>query len=88
MKSFLYIAAAAMLLTSCNTLFGKYERDTARTEAFVKQLYRDTANADGALAAADTTSFGNLPWREVFTDAQQQIGISSADSLFSLWHRV
>lgn len=78
MKSFLYIAAAAMLLTSCNTLFGKYERDTARTEAFVKQLYRDTANADGALAAADTTSFGNLPWREVFTDAQLQKLIATA----------
>ena len=78
MKSFLYIAAAATLLTSCNTLFGKYERDTARTEAFVKQLYRDTVNADRALSAADTTSFGNLPWREVFTDAQLQKFIATA----------
>ena len=59
MKSFLYIAAAAALLTSCNTLFGKYERDTAHTEAFVKQLYRDTAKADGALATADTSSPSN-----------------------------
>ena len=78
MKSFLYIAAAAALLTSCNTLFGKYERDTAHTEAFVKQLYRDTAKADGALATADTSSFGNLPWREVFTDAQLQKLIATA----------
>ena len=78
MKSFLYIAAAAALLTSCNTLFGKYERDTAHTEAFVKQLYRDTAKADDALATADTSSFGNLPWREVFTDAQLQKLIATA----------
>ena len=78
MKSFLYIAAAAALLTSCNTLFGKYERDTAHTEAFVKQLYRDTTKADGALATTDTSSFGNLPWREVFTDAQLQKLIATA----------
>lgn len=78
MKSFLYLAAAATLLTSCHSLFGKYERDTKGTSAFVQQLYRDTANADGALAAGDTASFGNMPWREVFTDSHLQQLIATA----------
>lgn len=77
MKPLLYIAAAGTLLTSCHTLFGKYERNTAGTEAFVKQLYRDTAS-NAALEASDTASFGNMPWREVFTDAHLQQLIATA----------
>lgn len=78
MKPLIYIAAAATLLTSCHSLFGKYERDETGTAAFVKQLYRDTTRNDGALQVADTASFGNLPWREVFTDAHLQKLIATA----------
>ena len=78
MKSFLYIAAAATLLTSCHSLFGPYERNTAHTASFVEHLYRSTPQQDSASTTTDTTSFGNLPWREVFNDAHLQQLISTA----------
>ena len=78
MKSFLYIAAAATLLTSCHSLFGTYERNTAHTASFVEHLYRSTPQQDSASTTTDTTSFGNLPWREVFNDAHLQQLISTA----------
>lgn len=37
-----------------------------------KGLVRDTVSLTDTLAVADTTSFGNLPWRSVFTDPQLQ----------------
>ena len=40
-------------------------------------LYRDTASVNDTLAA-DTANFGNLPWREVFTDPQLQTLIEQA----------
>ena len=40
-------------------------------------LYRDTI-AGGDTLAADTANFGNLPWKEVFTDAQLQTLIEQA----------
>lgn len=48
---------------SCG-LYSKYERPEVNTEG----LIRDWASASDTLLATDTTSFGNLPWREVFTD--------------------
>ena len=33
---------------------------------------RDTVSITDTLAVADTTTFGNLPWRSVFTDPQLQ----------------
>ena len=78
MKSFLYIAAAATLLTSCHSLFGTYERNTAHTASFVEHLYRSTPQQDSASTTTDTTSFCNLPWREVFNDAHLQQLISTA----------
>jgi NodT family efflux transporter outer membrane factor (OMF) lipoprotein len=35
-------------------------------------LVRDTVSLTDTLAVADTTSFGNLPWRSLFTDPQLQ----------------
>ena len=37
-----------------------------------KGLVRDTVSLTDTLAVVDTTSFGNLPWRSVFTDPQLQ----------------
>ena len=59
--------SAAMLLTSCG-LYNKYERPGVDT----KGLVRDTQSLTDTLAVQDTTSFGNLPWRTVFTDPQLQ----------------
>ena len=43
----------------------------------VEGLYRDTV-AGGDTLAADTANFGNLPWKEVFTDAKLQTLIEQA----------
>ena len=59
--------SAALLLTSCG-LYNKYERPDVDT----KGLFRDTVSLTDTLAVADTTSFGNLPWRSLFTDPQLQ----------------
>ena len=65
-KSFNFLIAAT-LLSSCG-LYNKYERPEVDT----KGLVRDTVSITDTLAVADTTTFGNLPWRSVFTDPQLQ----------------
>ena len=70
MKHTLLICSAALLLTGCSTLFGRYERDTEHAKQATRALYRDTTAVGGALTVTDTASFGNTPWRQVFTDPQ------------------
>ena len=65
-KSFNFLIAVS-LLSGCG-LYNKYERPEVDT----KGLVRDTVSITDTLAVADTTSFGNLPWRSVFTDPQLQ----------------
>jgi multidrug efflux system outer membrane protein len=60
---------AALSLTGCKSLYGTYERPDVNT----KGLVRDTKSITDTLAVTDTTSFGNLPWRSVFTDPQLQV---------------
>ncbi|MBQ9637563.1 MAG: efflux transporter outer membrane subunit [Prevotella sp.] len=62
----LVLAAAA--LTGCKSLYGKYERPDVNTTG----LYRDPVSLTDTLVVSDTTSFGNMPWRSVFTDPQLQ----------------
>lgn len=59
--------SAAALLSSCG-IYNKYERPEVNTKGIV----RDVTSATDTLAVTDTTSFGNLPWRSVFTDPQLQ----------------
>ena len=59
--------SAAALLSSCG-IYGKYERPEVNTAGLV----RDVASNTDTLAVSDTASFGNLPWRNVFTDPQLQ----------------
>ena len=59
--------SAALLLSSCG-LYNKYERPDVDT----KGLVRDTQSLTDTLAVQDTTTFGNMPWRSVFTDSQLQ----------------
>lgn len=61
------VVLATALLGSCG-LYNKYERPEVNT----KGLVRDVTSITDTLAVADTTSFGNLPWRSVFTDPQLQ----------------
>ncbi len=54
-----------LCLSSCG-LYNKYERPDVDT----KGLIRDAVSDVDTLAVQDTASFGNLPWRSVFTDPQ------------------
>lgn len=63
----IYILGATALLSSCH-LYSSYERPKdIKTDG----LFRDTT-ATGNTLSTDTASFGNRPWREVFTDASLQ----------------
>ncbi|MBQ8629211.1 MAG: efflux transporter outer membrane subunit [Prevotella sp.] len=69
----LTIMSAAVIMSSCG-LYNKYERPEVNTEGIVRDVISDT----DTLAVTDTASFGNLPWREVFTDPQLQSLIETA----------
>ncbi len=74
MKNSLYILMSCMLLLSSCGIYNKYERP----EVNAKGLYRDTAVEGDTLVAADTTTLGSTPWRQVFTDPKLQALIDSA----------
>lgn len=64
---------ASALLSSCH-IYKTYDRpDDIMTEG----LYRDTTAVNDTLVS-DTANFGNMPWREVFTDPQLQGYIEQA----------
>ncbi len=67
MKKIMIFAAATLLFGSCG-VYNKYERP----DVDAKGLIRDVASDVDTLAVQDTASFGNLPWRAVFTDPQLQ----------------
>jgi len=72
MKHFIFkylnFLIAATLLASCG-LYNKYERpDSVNTQGLIRDLTSD----DDTLSANSDENFGNLPWREVFTDPQLQ----------------
>ncbi len=67
MKKIMIFAAATLLFGSCG-VYNKYERPDVDT----KGLIRDVTSDVDTLAVQDTASFGNLPWRAVFTDPQLQ----------------
>ena len=62
------LGLAALSLSSCKTLYGKYERPDVKTSGIV----RDVASDTDTLAVKATTTFANIPWRSVFTDPQLQ----------------
>ena len=63
----------SLMLTSCG-LYNKYERPDVNTQGLV----RDIQNDGDTLAVNSDENFGNLPWREVFTDPQLQSLIEQA----------
>ncbi|MBQ9216473.1 MAG: efflux transporter outer membrane subunit [Prevotella sp.] len=67
MKKIMIFMSAALLLSSCG-LYNKYDRPEVKADGIV----RDPVSLSDTLAVQDTTSFGNLPWRSVFTDPQLQ----------------
>lgn len=67
MKKLMIIMSVTLLLSSCG-LYNKYERPAVNATGLV----RDAVSVYDTLAVSDTASFGNLPWRQVFTDPQLQ----------------
>lgn len=68
MKKIILLSAATLVLSSCG-IYNKYKPVSEVPEG----LY-----GSETLAATDTTSFGNLSWREVFTDSYLQALIDTA----------
>ena len=66
-KQIICLFCATALLSSCH-IYKSYDRPK---DIDVTGLYRDTV-ATGDTLVSDTVNFGNLPWREVFTDPQLQ----------------
>lgn len=73
MKKTICLMCATALLSSCH-IYKTYDRPDDIT---AEGLYRDTVSVNDTLAA-DTTNFGNLPWKEVFTDSHLQALIERA----------
>jgi len=67
-KNIIIMGLAAVAFTGCKSLYGRYERPDINTRGLV----RDAVSATDTLAVADTSNFGNMPWRTVFTDPQLQ----------------
>ena len=63
MKKAIIISSAVFLLSSCG-LYNKYERPDVNTTG----LIRDVIVGTDTLQVNGDENFGNLPWREVFTD--------------------
>lgn len=74
-KLHIYIMCiSAVVMTSCKSLYAPYERPDVNTTG----LFRDVTSATDTLVTNDTTSFGNLAWRDVFTDPLLQQHIQTA----------
>ncbi len=74
LQSIILVGFAALSLTGCKSLYGKYERPQVNTSG----IFRDPVSATDTLAVSDTTTLGSMPWREVFTDPQLQALIQKA----------
>jgi len=68
MKKILTMALGSLMMVSCG-LYNKYDRPDVVADGIV----RDPVAQNGALQSSDTASFGNLPWRQLFTDPQLQL---------------
>lgn len=72
MKKIIVMSAAALVMSGCG-IYNRYKP----AEEVPEGLYGEEYTAAGE-AAADTACFGNLSWREVFTDPCLQALIDSA----------
>ena len=69
MKKYMILAVAGLLMSSCG-VYNKYERPEVDTKGLIRDAVSDVDTL--FVAPEDTASFGNLPWRAVFTDPQLQ----------------
>lgn len=73
LRNIIIMGLAAVSMTGCKSLYGNYERPEVKAQGIVRNPL-----GEGSLASTDTTSIGNLPWREVFTDPKLQTLIQKA----------
>ncbi len=73
-RQLMWMFLSMTLLTGCG-LYQKYERPDVNTKGIIRDAVSLT---DTLVAEVDTANFGQLPWREVFTDPQLQILIQQA----------
>ena len=73
MKKLMIISSAVFLLSSCG-LYNKYEQPDVNATGLIRDVLSDT----DTLALNTDPNFGQLPWREVFTDPQLQQLIEQA----------
>ena len=73
MKKILIFSSAVLMLSSCG-LYNKYERPNVNTSG----LFRDVTSDVDTLVTNTDENFGQLPWRDVFTDPQLQELIEKA----------
>ena len=67
MKKFLTLALGSLMIVSCG-LYNKYERPDVNATG----LIRDAVSDVDTLMLNTDQNFGQLPWRELFTDPQLQ----------------
>ena len=68
------MAVGTVVVTSCG-LYQKYERPDVNTKGIIRD---NVSLTDTLVSTPDSLTFGNLPWRTVFTDPQLQILIQQA----------
>lgn len=73
MKKIMIFTAVTLLMSSCG-LYNKYERPEVNTTGLV----RDVQSPIDTLVSSPDNNFGNLPWRDLFTDALLRQHIETA----------
>lgn len=71
-RNIIILGLATLSLTGCKSLYGTYKRPEVKTDGLVRDPINDQTTLEGA------NDFGQLPWRDVFTDSNLQAIIEKA----------
>lgn len=65
-RNIIILGLATLSLTGCKSLYGTYKRPEVKSDGLVRDPINDQTTLEGA------NDFGQLPWRDVFTDPNLQ----------------
>ncbi len=71
-RNIIILGLAILSLMGCKSLYGTYKRPEVKTDGLVRDPINDQTTLEGA------NDFGQLPWRDVFTDPNLQAIIEKA----------
>ena len=71
-RNIIILGLATLSLTGCKSLYGTYKRPEVKTDGLVRDPINDQTTLEGA------NDFGQLPWRDVFSDPNLQAIIEKA----------